>query len=478
MDSNTMRKGKLLVGIFFMFSVTMMSSQELELVNKWEEREVNGDFWSNSNRFALIRNQMLYFTGKDWESRKYRIINYRTGVVQYEFAEPPQFWSFYDQYGKYVFLKRDNRLVLFDALTKRELQDGEPVKRNSNLYYIYREVPRGLVTIRHMNLDTRNEQEVALDQSKLDFYFYGDSYRPLLLNLDNNNLLAEDVDSQGRYECVITLNAEGSSVDSMECKKIDARYSTLLLENSYLGLRGDPDNREEVFIGYPVIYDASGKEIRAYREIQIFSYSTPLSSEYINNFYLLSPDKRSVIFFDRDFGEQYLIGGMGSREIGIISVYRIVYGDEEGKSCVAVRPVALKQEAQLTSATVTTVTTTEKMVILKRSTIQTKVGDIESVWYQVLLGDIKGWVLGKDIDILAENESVLYGVVNDTKVRLREQPNLQGKQLRLLDRGTPVEVIEETLEPMKVGTTEAIWYRVKLADGTIGWMYGQYLDLQ
>lgn len=474
---DTMRMRRLMVGIFLFFSITLMNSQELELVNKWVEREVFGDFWVSTDRFVLIRNQLLYFTGTDWESRRYRIINYRTGAVQYEFFKLPQFWPFYDQYGKYVFLERDKRLVLFDALTKRELQDGEPVKRNINLYYTY-EGPRGIVKIRHLNLHSRNEQEVTLNHQKIGFFGSVSSYRPLLLNLDHNNLLLETAGSTGRVQYVIRLNSEGASVDSIKREVIDVGYSTLLLGNFYLGLRGDPNNREEVYIAYPVIFDDTGKVVREYRETRIFSYHTPFSSQYANSLYLLSPDKRSVIFFDRDSGDHYLIGGTGSREIGIISVYRIVYGDEVGKSCIAVRPVVLKKEASLTSAMVKTVTSTERMLILSRSTMKAKVGDIESFWYQVSLGGIKGWVLGKDIDILAEPESVLYGAVNDTNVRLRERPNLQGKQLRLLNHGTPVEVIEETLEPMKVGTAEAIWYRVKLEDGTIGWMYGQYLDLR
>ena len=475
MDKRRLRN--LLRFMLFLVIGVSVNAQELEFLNKWVERDVFDDFWVSTDRFVLVNNQLLYFTGKDWESRRYRIVNYRTGSERYAFSEVPQFWSFQDQYGKYVFLEREKELVLFDAITKREYQSFNTLKRNNNVYF-QREGMRDLLSIINLNLWDKSEQVVDLDYQELGFFGATTSYRQLLLNLDEKSLFLESADSSGSVQYVLKLSSDGRAVNSIKRSFIELGYPALLLNNYYLGLKDDPEEHEEVYVAYPVLADAAGMIIREYRGIRVFGYHTPFSKEYANSLYLVSPDKRSVIFFDRDVGDQYLSDGYGSREIGIISVYRTIYGDEVGKSCVAVRPIELKRDASLTSSVVKAVTSTERMQILNRSTKKAKVGDIESYWYQVSLGVIKGWVLGKDIDILAESENVVPGVVNDTNVRLREKPDLQGKQLQLLERNTRVEVLEETLAPMKVGAMEAVWYRVKLEDGTIGWMYGHFLELE
>lgn len=74
---------------------------------------------------------------------------------------------------------------------------------------------------------------------------------------------------------------------------------------------------------------------------------------------------------------------------------------------------------------------------------------------------------------LADN--VLLVFVTDDSVRIRSQPNLGGEVLGVLPKDTIGEVLAESHLRMIHGETHP-WYKVKTADGIIGWIYGKYLS--
>lgn len=69
------------------------------------------------------------------------------------------------------------------------------------------------------------------------------------------------------------------------------------------------------------------------------------------------------------------------------------------------------------------------------------------------------------------------GRLNESRVRLRERPHLEAKTLGYLEKGQVVEVLERSGAPVRLQGMEAYWYRLRTAEGTEGWSYGQFIDL-
>jgi hypothetical protein len=69
------------------------------------------------------------------------------------------------------------------------------------------------------------------------------------------------------------------------------------------------------------------------------------------------------------------------------------------------------------------------------------------------------------------------GVLNDSGVRLRSSPTLDGAQLAMLDKGVKVEVLARSKEKQAISGMKAYWYKVNLGDGKVGWIYGAFVDV-
>ena len=69
------------------------------------------------------------------------------------------------------------------------------------------------------------------------------------------------------------------------------------------------------------------------------------------------------------------------------------------------------------------------------------------------------------------------GVLNASRVRMRENPNLQATHLRFLEKGERVEVLDRSGLRMQIGEMNTYWYKVRTADGEEGWSYGAFIDL-
>jgi len=83
----------------------------------------------------------------------------------------------------------------------------------------------------------------------------------------------------------------------------------------------------------------------------------------------------------------------------------------------------------------------------------------------------------KEIKIDTLNIETRYGVLNDSRVRIREAPDLQGKHIGYLDKDQRVEIVDQTDEKMKIGDMEAVWYKIRTENGVIGWVYGWFIDV-
>jgi hypothetical protein len=69
------------------------------------------------------------------------------------------------------------------------------------------------------------------------------------------------------------------------------------------------------------------------------------------------------------------------------------------------------------------------------------------------------------------------GTLNNSNVRLRENPNQEAQTLRLMNKGEKVTAIDRSGLREKIGQVSDWWYQVQTSDNLMGWIYGQYLDL-
>lgn len=70
------------------------------------------------------------------------------------------------------------------------------------------------------------------------------------------------------------------------------------------------------------------------------------------------------------------------------------------------------------------------------------------------------------------------GKINDTRVRLRTEPNLNCETLLLLDKGLEVKILERSKKKFTIDDEDWYWYRIETKSGKIGWVYGKYLDIE
>ncbi len=68
-------------------------------------------------------------------------------------------------------------------------------------------------------------------------------------------------------------------------------------------------------------------------------------------------------------------------------------------------------------------------------------------------------------------------VLNDSVVRVRENPNLEAKVVTTLNKGEQLLVVDRSGLTMAIGANNTYWYKVKTSAGTEGWVYGAYINL-
>ena len=84
-----------------------------------------------------------------------------------------------------------------------------------------------------------------------------------------------------------------------------------------------------------------------------------------------------------------------------------------------------------------------------------------------------------DKTVFRRNTNLLEkGKINDTRVRLRTEPNLNCETLLLLDKGLEVKILERSKNKFTIDDEDWYWYRIETKSGKIGWVYGKYLDIE
>ena len=81
-------------------------------------------------------------------------------------------------------------------------------------------------------------------------------------------------------------------------------------------------------------------------------------------------------------------------------------------------------------------------------------------------------------EALYQQKELYYGSkVNDSGVRIRSEPNLNGEVYGKLNKGDKVMSIEKSGTPEVIDGESWYWYKVKSKNFSEGWVYGKYLDI-
>jgi hypothetical protein len=80
------------------------------------------------------------------------------------------------------------------------------------------------------------------------------------------------------------------------------------------------------------------------------------------------------------------------------------------------------------------------------------------------------------IDEVQNNE--LTGLINDSNVRIRKNPSLDGEVIGKLVKETAVKILGKTELQSRIQDQTSYWYQLELLDGTIGWVFGVYIDIE
>ena len=87
-------------------------------------------------------------------------------------------------------------------------------------------------------------------------------------------------------------------------------------------------------------------------------------------------------------------------------------------------------------------------------------------WYEIKYNDIIGWVHGDYITV--KTEPIGIGTINANNVNIRSEGNLSSDVITMKSNGARFEVYARHGE----------WYKIKLEDGTYGWVFGQYITIR
>ncbi|AEE17395.1 SH3 domain-containing protein [Treponema brennaborense] len=104
-------------------------------------------------------------------------------------------------------------------------------------------------------------------------------------------------------------------------------------------------------------------------------------------------------------------------------------------------------------------------------------------WLKIKYDDIVGYI---PLDSLSDNWVVLEnnltktvstnGTINDSRVRVRSEPNLKCETLDYVNKGDSVKILDRSTDKQQIGDMNDYWYNVELQNGTKGWVYGAYID--
>lgn len=155
--------------------------------------------------------------------------------------------------------------------------------------------------------------------------------------------------------------------------------------------------------------------------------------------------------------------------------------DPIGVSYVIGPKVEIRKEPMRTSAVIANPGRNEKIEILSKQVQDTKIKAEGAMWYKVRYKDLVGFV-SYDEEGIRQNISTFepaaqgaVGIVSATNLRIRETPGLQGNVLKVLPRGTVVDIVAYGSIYQKIEGKQDRWVEVATPDGKKGFAFAGFL---
>lgn len=80
-------------------------------------------------------------------------------------------------------------------------------------------------------------------------------------------------------------------------------------------------------------------------------------------------------------------------------------------------------------------------------------------------------------DALLSTKWSSQGIINDTRVRLRTDPNLDCETITFLNKGDKCTIFDFSHNVTEIEGKRWCWYKIETKDGKSGWVYGKYVDI-
>jgi hypothetical protein len=155
--------------------------------------------------------------------------------------------------------------------------------------------------------------------------------------------------------------------------------------------------------------------------------------------------------------------------------------DPIGVSYVIGPKVEIRKEPMRTSAIIANPGRNEKIEILSKQVQDSRIKAEGAMWYKVRYRDLVGFV-SYDEEGIRQNISTFepaaqgaVGIVSATNLRLRETPGLQGNVLKVLPRGTVVDIVAYGSIYQKIEGKQDRWVEVTTSDGKKGFAFAGFL---
>lgn len=87
-------------------------------------------------------------------------------------------------------------------------------------------------------------------------------------------------------------------------------------------------------------------------------------------------------------------------------------------------------------------------------------------------------VFGAGTSVLDIYRIIVNGVITENSVRLRKTPSTSSEIITQLSKGSSVKVLDRIETEETIGGLTNYWYRVRLKNGTEGWMFGAWLKIE
>jgi hypothetical protein len=82
-----------------------------------------------------------------------------------------------------------------------------------------------------------------------------------------------------------------------------------------------------------------------------------------------------------------------------------------------------------------------------------------------------------DVTIKVIEKPVMWALVIDNNLRIRDEPNVESSILGILNFGSIVEIIEQSEQEYIIGNMSNYWYKIKTIGEIIGWIFGGYITM-